>query len=140
VNEVTTFGRRSRAVGIPAAIAGSRWALVVDRNSKSSRVVITAHGGAADQDRADTDVFAAVRRTTPRRPRGAARGESAPSEAGQVSQRQHVALHSEADDHPVATALMYEWCRTLAVVHIRMCTRSAAHSSAHASRSATMCA
>ena len=80
VNEVTTFAAFTALLVFLAAIAGAslgRW--LVDRNFE--KVARRHHGlaeAAADQDRADTDVFAAVRaddttQTAPVPPEGESR-------------------------------------------------------------------
>ena len=96
LNELTTFAAFTALLVFLFAIAGvslGRW--LVDRKADQ-----TPHHHAHDEDRADTDVFAAVRQPAPtkrRRPRR--RRRTALAEARQVPQRQYVALHAEADDH-----------------------------------------
>ena len=127
LNEVTTFAAFTALLVFLAAIAGvslGRW--LVDRKARPDTRIVH-HGlteAATDQDRADTDVFAAVRADDTDADRaGADRGASRGAvlaEAGQVSQRQHVALHSEADDHAGGHgADVGVVPKLFAVVHIR---------------------
>jgi hypothetical protein len=60
INELTTFAAFTALLVFLLAIAGStigRW--LVDRNAPE----VTRHGHAHDDERADTDVFAAVRQS-----------------------------------------------------------------------------
>ena len=104
VNEVTTFAAFTALLVFLASVAGvslGRW--LVDRNlEKHPR---HRHGLAeCRRRRARPGGYRRVRGRSRRRHHanraGAARGsEPRLAEAGHVSQRQHVALHSEADDH-----------------------------------------
>ncbi len=102
INELTTFAAFTALLIFVAAILGvaiGHW--VIDRHA--DEVPRQHHGLAAgDEDRADTDVFAAVRHPdTPADEESsdrAARSGIALGLHGQVAQRQEVALNTESDD------------------------------------------
>ena len=100
VNELTTFAAFTALLTFLMAIAGvalGHW--LIDRHADDAPR--QHHGLAAGEDRADTDVFAAVRH--PDAPadedtdRARARNRPSPARA-RIAQREQVALYAEPDD------------------------------------------
>ena len=99
INELTTFAAFTALLIFLLAIAGvalGHW--VIDRHADETPRQ-APRPRREDDERADTDVFAAVRQPDARR-RGDDRASPGTDlvQRGEVSQRQQVALHTEPDD------------------------------------------